>query len=94
MSFGVSPLKATRLIISALADTVLPLRTPIYGTDGTQIHELPLRKGQDVWVAISTLNRSKTIWGLDADQWVPDRFMRPLPESVAEASVPGVYSNQ
>jgi hypothetical protein len=72
---------------------VLPLQTPIIGTDGASIHALPLRKGQELWIGTTNINQSKAIWGEDADKWVPDRFLRALPESVARAGVPGVYSH-
>ena len=39
------------------------------------------------------LNRSKAIWGEDAEEWKPERWLSPLPESVAEAKVPRIYSN-
>ena len=39
------------------------------------------------------LNVDPAIWGADAHEWRPERWLEPLPESVAAAKIPGVYSN-
>ncbi|KAL1693533.1 hypothetical protein GGG16DRAFT_110973 [Schizophyllum commune] len=41
----------------------------------------------------SNANRSKDMWGADALEWKPERWLAPLPQSVADAHMPGVYSN-
>lgn len=74
-------------------DVVMPLSTPIRGRDGTMINEIPVPKGTGVVVGILACNRSPAIWGPDAHEWKPERFLKPLPESVGEAHVPGIYSN-
>ncbi|KAF9229902.1 hypothetical protein BU15DRAFT_57751, partial [Melanogaster broomeanus] len=33
------------------------------------------------------------VWGEDALEWKPDRWLKPLPLSVTEAHVPGIYSH-
>jgi hypothetical protein len=38
-------------------------------------------------------NKDKLIWGDDALEWKPDRWLKPLPESVIAARIPGVYAN-
>ncbi|KAL5482417.1 hypothetical protein ACEPAI_9011 [Sanghuangporus weigelae] len=74
-------------------DTVLPLHWPIKSTDGkTEIKEIPLRKGTGIQISIIGANRNKAIWGEDADEWRPERWLEPLPKSVDEAHLPGVYS--
>ena len=78
---------------SAEEDTVLPLSTPIVGTDGQPITELIVPAGTMVWVNIFGLNRDKDIWGPDADEWKPERWLAPLPPSVADAHIPNVYAN-
>ncbi|KAI0716355.1 cytochrome P450 [Earliella scabrosa] len=74
-------------------DTVLPLGTPIKGTDGQPITELVVPAGTMVWVNILGLNRDKDIWGTDAHEWKPERWLAPLPASVADAHVPSVFAN-
>ena len=49
-------------------------------------------KGTDVVVAIMGANKSKKIWGEDAEEWKPSRWLNPLPESIQKAHLPGVYS--
>ena len=71
----------------------MPLSTPIRGVDGTLIHEIPVPKGTDVMVGILESNRNKAVWGEDALEWKPERWLSPLPGTVAEARIPGVYSN-
>ncbi|KAI0039847.1 hypothetical protein FA95DRAFT_1503644, partial [Auriscalpium vulgare] len=33
------------------------------------------------------------IWGPDAEEWKPERWLAPLPKTVEEARIPGIYSN-
>ena len=71
----------------------MPLSKPIRGVDGTMIHEILVPKDTAVVIGILSSNRSKAIWGEDAEEWKPERWLKPLPESVAEAHLPGVYSS-
>ena len=81
-------------IYRARADAVLPLSKPIKSNDGkTEINEIRIKKGADVVASILGSNRSKAVWGDDADEWKPERWLKPLPASVAEAHLPGVYAS-
>ncbi|KAH8107332.1 cytochrome P450, partial [Phellopilus nigrolimitatus] len=74
-------------------DVVVPLAFPLQPGDGKpEIREIPLKKNTTVIVSILGANRSKAIWGNDANEWKPERWLQPLPESVALAHLPGVYS--
>ncbi|KAJ3479659.1 hypothetical protein NLI96_g8906 [Meripilus lineatus] len=75
------------------ADIVVPLLKPITGVNGQLIREIPVQKDTPVIVGLRACNRSEAIWGPDAKEWKPERWLAPLPGSVAEAHVPGVYSN-
>ncbi|KAH8115673.1 cytochrome P450, partial [Phellopilus nigrolimitatus] len=74
-------------------DVVVPLAFPLQPGDGKpEIKEIPLKKNTTVIVSILGANRSKAIWGDDANEWKPERWLQPLPGSVALAHLPGVYS--
>ena len=79
----------------AREDDVIPLATPITTTTGELINEIPIKKGQHLYLAIYTYNRYafrlmceapstnhivspcslKSVWGEDADEWNPGRFL-------------------
>lgn len=77
---------------STREDTVLPLLWPIKSTDGNEIKEIPIKKGSTINISIIGANRSKAIWGEDSEEWKPGRWLKPLPKSVEQAHLPGVYS--
>lgn len=77
----------------ALRDAVLPLDKPITSVNGQEISEIVAPENTHVLVSILSCNRDPKIWGPDAAEWKPERWLSPLPESVSEAHVPGVYSN-
>ena len=74
-------------------DVVLPLAQPVRGVDGEMIHEIFVPKDTSIGVGLLASNRNKAIWGEDAEEWKPERWLSPLPDSVGEAHVPGIYSN-
>lgn len=79
--------------LSARRDTVLPLMTPIKGLDGQEISEVFVSKGTNVTIGLLASNTNPKLWGSDADEWKPERWLSPLPDEVAAAHLPGVYSN-
>ena len=78
---------------STRQDVVLPLSTPIKGLDGREITEIPIPRNTNVIVGILASNRNPEIWGPDSYEWKSERWLTPLPESVSEAHIPGIYSN-
>ncbi|KAF9815151.1 hypothetical protein IEO21_04769 [Rhodonia placenta] len=78
---------------TAQEDIVLPLSEPIRGTDGNLIQEIPVPKGTEVIVGILASNRNPALWGPDAAEWKPERWLEPLPDTINTARVPGVYSH-
>ncbi|KAI0029932.1 cytochrome P450 [Vararia minispora EC-137] len=74
-------------------DTVLPLSRPYTDVRGKEQKELFIPGGTTIVVAVQAVNRDKAIWGPDAHDWNPDRWMKPLPDTVAAARIPGIYSN-
>lgn len=57
------------------------------------MNEIPVPKGTTMILSVRACNRSEAIWGEDALEWKPERWLLPLPESVTRARVPGIYSN-
>ncbi|KAJ3527393.1 hypothetical protein NMY22_g9808 [Coprinellus aureogranulatus] len=81
------------VVRQAKKDAILPLATPVTTTDGRKITEVPIAKDTLIFVSLHSCNRDPLIWGSDAEEWKPERWLAPLPASVADARVPGVYSN-
>lgn len=55
---------------------------------------IPVPKGTPILISIHSCNRNKAIWGEDATEWKPERWLGDgVPEKVTEARIPGVYSN-
>jgi cytochrome P450 len=72
---------------------VLPLGSPIKSNDGkTDIHEIPLKKNTNVIVGLGAVNCDPEIWGEDAHEWKPERWVGKKLEQVASVRLPGVYS--
>lgn len=71
---------------------MVPLDAPI--TVGrSQVSEIFIPEGTTIFVGIRAINTDPLIWGPDANEWNPERFLKPLPESVTDAKVPGIYAN-
>ena len=71
----------------------MPLSQPIRGNDGREISEIPIPQGTTVIMGIWGSNINPEIWGDDAEEFKPERWLDELPNAVTEARVPGVYSN-
>ncbi|KAH9902854.1 cytochrome P450 [Cubamyces lactineus] len=74
-------------------DILLPLAEPIRGIDGQMIHEIFIPKNTTVVAGLQNCNRNKALWGPDAYEWKPERWLSPLPTAVTEAKIPGIYAN-
>ena len=79
--------------LRARKDVVLPFSEPIEGLDGTMMNEVVVPKNTLVFVAIRSCNRNKAIWGDDAEEWKPERWLAPLPPTVSEARIPSIFAN-
>ena len=77
----------------AAKDIVLPLTWPVRGNDGTMLSEILVPRGTLVVPNLQACNRNKALWGEDALQWRPERWMGELPRELYDARVPGIYSN-
>ncbi|GJE98387.1 cytochrome P450 [Phanerochaete sordida] len=59
----------------ASEDDVIPLAYPITTDTGDIISEIPVAAGQVVMPNIAVYNRLPEVWGADADEWNPMRFI-------------------
>ncbi|KAJ7336321.1 cytochrome P450 [Mycena albidolilacea] len=74
-------------------DVILTTSTPLTTVDGSTVTEVPVPAGTEIVVSILASNRNPAIWGPDSFEWKPERWLSSLPQSVADAHVPGIYSN-
>ncbi|KAG5634716.1 hypothetical protein H0H81_001005 [Sphagnurus paluster] len=77
----------------ALQDASVPLSTPVKGIDGREMHSIMIPKNTKVFISILNANRDPALWGPDAHEWKPERWLSPLPQAVTDAKVPGIYGN-
>nr|AVZ23850.1 cytochrome P450 [Thanatephorus cucumeris] len=76
------------------ADWNLPLQHPVKAKDGrTELSSIHVPKGTHIYLSIGAINRDKEMWGEDASEFKPSRWLQPLPNSLSESKIPGVYSN-
>ncbi len=78
------------LFRTADRDDILPLALPVVTEDGQTLTELHIRKGQDFLLSICAYNRLPSVWGEDADEWNPGRFLDVPKEKQINI---GVYAN-
>ncbi|KIK57095.1 hypothetical protein GYMLUDRAFT_247353 [Collybiopsis luxurians FD-317 M1] len=78
---------------TACQDVIIPLSKPLIGLNGMVMNEITVPKGTNVTVSILNSNRNPDLWGKDADEWKPERWLSPLPATVIDARIPGVYSH-
>ncbi|KAE9395109.1 cytochrome P450 [Gymnopus androsaceus JB14] len=80
----------TNIARTALQDDILPLAHPIIDSDGVIHDSLPVRKGQPLIIAVLGVNTDRLLWGSDAYEFKPDRWLK-VPDNVD--TIPGVWSN-
>lgn len=76
----------------AIEDELIPLSQPLKLSDGRSITEIPISKGQKIWINIPGYNRTPSIFGekpndFNVDRWLDNSGSDDLPGLV------GVYSN-
>lgn len=84
---------ATVYVRETSSDTVMPLSYPVRSTTGAIMSEIPVPKGTMVMIGVRAANTTKLLWGEDAKEWKPERWLKPLPVKVTEAHLPGALSN-
>ncbi|KAI0823808.1 cytochrome P450 [Trametes gibbosa] len=81
------------IIRAATKDMSLPLLKPVHGLDGSSMSAVPVPKGTVIFLNLGGCNTHKDLWGEDAYEWKPERWLGELPEAVEDARIPGVYSS-
>ncbi len=72
---------------------MLPLLKPIRALDGSVLSEVSMPKGTILLLHFTGCNTNKDLWGDDAEEWKPERWLGKLPQVVDDARIPGVYSS-
>ncbi|KIO26747.1 hypothetical protein M407DRAFT_74068 [Tulasnella calospora MUT 4182] len=73
-------------------DTSIPVSTPYIDRNGVERMEISIGAGEEIIIPISLINRDKEIWGEDADEFKPERWLEgnTHPRS---SEIPGVFSS-
>ena len=76
----------THNVPQAAEDDVLPLSTPLRTADGRIVDSVTVPKGSIVLVPAHAVNRSVTLWGADAKEFKPERWLSPhgIPKAAQE----------
>ncbi|KAJ3996190.1 cytochrome P450 [Lentinula boryana] len=81
------------MLRKSVEDAIIPLSRPVRGVDGNELTEIFLPKATTVVISILNANRDPELWGPDVLEWKPERWLSPLPESILNSKMPGVYSH-
>jgi len=74
-------------------DIVAPLSSAIRGKDGRMLEQIAIPKGTMIFINVIASNVNSAVWGEDAAEWKPERWLSPPPNSLTDAHVPGVYAS-
>ncbi|KAK7030992.1 hypothetical protein VNI00_010220 [Paramarasmius palmivorus] len=69
------PVVSTLIRESAVYDSI-PLEIPVIGSSGQEVREVPVRPGQRIVIDLASYNRLESVWGPDANEWNPARFLK------------------
>jgi len=74
-------------IRTCMKDDIVPIE------NGTKT--IKVKEGDGIFIPIVSLNRLKEVWGEDAGEFKPERWLNPMPPKLKEKQkqVPGVYSD-
>ncbi|KAK7456487.1 hypothetical protein VKT23_010737 [Stygiomarasmius scandens] len=78
------------VIREAAEDDMIPLEFPITTVSGEVINQIPIKKGQRIHMGLGASNRLECVWGPDAPEWNPSRFLEGTRLSVTNV---GIISN-
>ncbi|KAF8589231.1 PAH-inducible cytochrome P450 monooxygenase PC-PAH 1 [Ramaria rubella] len=68
------PIVSTLIRMAGREDRI-PLSVPIKTKTGEMIDSILVSKGQRILISVSGYGRLKSVWGENADEWMPQRFL-------------------
>jgi len=70
----------------ATEDDVIPLSSPMKTPSGAVVDRISITKGEILTVRLQTINTSVAFWGLDAKEFIPERWLKEdgLPKKAQE----------
>ncbi|PWN50453.1 cytochrome P450 [Violaceomyces palustris] len=77
---------------TAFKDDMIPLSSPITLSNGKQIHQIPVKAGQNIGLSITASNLSSKLFGPSPETFNPRRWSE-LPEAHSEAKLPSPYGS-
>jgi cytochrome P450 len=80
-------------LLRAKQDTIVPVSSLGLVDDNKKRREMLIPAGTFMFISIRAANRNTAIWGEDAAEWKPARWLSALPGTVTSAGIPGVYSH-
>ena len=63
------------LLYRARKSTMLPLEFPMRSATGEDITSIPVPANTNITISILAANRNKRVWGEDANEWKPERWL-------------------
>ncbi|KAG1723805.1 cytochrome P450 [Suillus lakei] len=74
--------------------TSVPLQFPVRSASGEEINAIPVAKHQLVFLSVLAANHSQAVWGEDASEWKPERWLNSTQAGVKDGvRYTGVYSS-
>ncbi|KAG8975977.1 hypothetical protein FRB90_009369, partial [Tulasnella sp. 427] len=77
---------------SAGQDTSIPVSQPYIDKKGVERTEISVGAGEEIVIPIALVNRDKEIWGEDADELRPERWLEGSSHP-RSSEIPGVFSS-
>ncbi|KAL0572435.1 hypothetical protein V5O48_009528 [Marasmius crinis-equi] len=74
--------------------STIPLLFPVESADGkNMINVVHVEPKTELIISIISYNRNKLVWGADAEEWNPERWLEPTRKSVTDAKLPAQFAN-
>lgn len=71
----------------AANNDILPLADPITLKDGTQTGHIHVKKGDTFYFSMPAFNSNKAIWGEDATEFQPERWLNGVHTTIDASSI-------